>query len=71
MTRQRRRAALISFTLEQLVEAAANDEGFCTACGTVNECIEPDAREYTCQEPQCRAPRVFGAEELVLMGLVR
>lgn len=42
-------------------------EGFCLACGHTQGGVEPDARRYTCGA--CKAPKVFGAEELVLMGL--
>ena len=40
--------------------------GFCTACGAPRECCEPDARNYECEEER----KVFGAEELIIMGLV-
>lgn len=43
-------------------------EGFCLACGDIHEGIEPDARRYTCES--CGADKVYGAAELVLMGLV-
>ena len=57
-----------TFTLEQIEEASDNMVGFCTACGTERECCEPDARNYQCDE--CGENEVFGAEELVMMGLV-
>ena len=41
--------------------------GFCLACGAIANCIEPDATKYTCQS--CGAPKVYGAEELLLMNL--
>jgi hypothetical protein len=41
--------------------------GFCLACGQIANCVEPDARKYTCQ--CCGAPKVYGAEELILMNL--
>jgi hypothetical protein len=43
--------------------------GFCLECGADCEGIEPDARKYHCQE--CHANRVYGIEELMLMGKVR
>lgn len=43
-------------------------EGFCLACGKTQSCVEPDARKYTCES--CGASKVYGAEQLVLMGLV-
>jgi hypothetical protein len=53
---------------EELLEAAeANDgTGFCIACGERSEGVEPDAREYECEA--CGASKVYGAEELVIMG---
>ena len=43
-------------------------KGFCVGCGKVQSSVEPDARKYTCES--CNAPKVYGAEELVIMGLV-
>ena len=43
-------------------------KGFCLACGKAQSGVEPDARKYTCES--CGVPKVYGAEELVLMGLV-
>lgn len=54
--------------MDEVMEAAEAGEnaGFCTTCGAYHEGIEPDAREYDCEE--CGAPTVYGAEELVMMG---
>lgn len=56
-------------TLESLEEIISgdNNEGFCLACGETQDGVEPDARKYICES--CNAPKVYGAEELVLMGL--
>ena len=43
--------------------------GFCLACGSDHDNVEPDARKYHCTD--CGAHNVYGIEELVLMGLVR
>lgn len=44
--------------------------GFCLACGShADDHVEPDARRYPCAS--CRQPKVYGLEELLLMGLVR
>lgn len=43
--------------------------GGCLACGELADGVEPDAREYTCES--CGEPKVYGAEELLLMGLAR
>lgn len=52
----------------QLAMTMAEDyEGFCLACGDIQDGVEPDAQRYTCEG--CGAAKVYGAEELVLMGL--
>lgn len=48
------------------VESDANS-GFCLACGDDADGVEPDARKYQCHA--CGAHKVYGAEELILMGL--
>jgi len=52
-----------------LLAAVENDEnaGFCLACGDDCDGVEPDARKYRCEG--CGAHKVYGAEELMLMGL--
>ena len=54
-------------SFERAERAAENNQGFCLACGKKQDCVEPDARKYVCKS--CKAPKVFGAEELALMGL--
>ena len=56
-------------SLESLEEIISGDntEGFCLACGETQGGVEPDARKYICES--CKAPKVYGAEELVMMGL--
>lgn len=50
------------------IEANSEDNvGFCLACGQEADGVEPDARKYICAA--CGAPKVYGAEELGLMGL--
>jgi hypothetical protein len=56
------------FTLEQITQADEDGVGFCLACGEESECVEPDARGYTCE--CCGKPKVYGAAEIALMGLV-
>lgn len=53
--------------LDQILEAAQPDEhmGFCLACGEEAYGVEPDARGYECES--CGQPRVYGAEELLIM----
>ena len=51
-------------------ESEAHDGtlGFCLACGAEADGVEPDARKYTCES--CDAPKVYGLEELAVMGLL-
>ena len=46
--------------------AASNDYlGYCLACGGEADRCEPDARRYPCGES-----RVYGTEELLMMGRI-
>jgi Zn finger protein HypA/HybF involved in hydrogenase expression len=56
-------------TLKEIQEAADENQGWCTNCEewTHDNC-EPDARKYEC--PECEHNTVYGAEELIVMGLV-
>lgn len=58
---------MAKITIEQIVEAIESGEyvGFCIACGAEAYGVEPDAREYACEE--CGAKKVYGAEELLFM----
>jgi hypothetical protein len=56
------------FTLEQIEEASELQAGFCLACGEMRDMVEPDARRYKCDS--CCLNQVYGAEEILLMGLV-
>lgn len=58
-----------TFSLEQIEEAMSDLGGFCVACGEGADNCEPDARRYKCES--CGALEVYGAEELLVMGLVR
>ena len=57
-----------TFTLEQIEPAMDDLVGFCVACGAERDSCEPDARKYECDE--CGEHQVYGAEELIIMGLV-
>ena len=57
-----------TFTLAQIEEASDLQAGFCLACGAMQECCEPDARKYRCDN--CGKSEVYGTEELLLMGRV-
>ena len=56
-------------TLEQIIDAIESDDniGFCLACGEEAFGVEPDARGYLCEV--CGATKVYGAEELLIMGV--
>jgi hypothetical protein len=54
-------------SLEEIEVAIEDMSGFCIACGEQADRVEPDACKYTCES--CGKPRVYGAEQLVLMGL--
>jgi Zn finger protein HypA/HybF involved in hydrogenase expression len=56
-------------TLKEIIEEQENYGGWCTYCEAwTHDCCEPDARKYEC--PKCGNNTVFGAEELLIMGLV-
>ena len=57
-----------TFTLEDIEAADQDQAGFCIKCGAYHEGVEPDARQYDCEE--CMKPAVYGAAEIALMGLV-
>ena len=52
-------------SIEEAVESGESI-GFCPACGAQQDGCEPDARRYTCEA--CQSPRVYGAEEIIMMG---
>lgn len=58
------------FTLEQVEEIILGDNniGFCIKCGAERDGCEPDAQKYKCEE--CGAKAVYGAEQILVMGLV-
>lgn len=49
-------------------EVSEGTLGFCLACGCEASGVEPDARKYECES--CGQPKVYGLEELALMGLL-
>ncbi len=56
-------------TLDDVMSAIESDSyvGFCRVCGTEHDGVEPDARKYLCED--CGAREVYGAEELLIMGV--
>lgn len=59
---------MISITEETYHSMCEDSGGFCLDCGEEAYGVESDAREYTCDS--CGRPRVYGIEELLLMGLL-
>lgn len=55
-------------SVELCMLMSEESQGFCLACGEIQECVEPDARRDACD--CCGEEKVYGAEELALMGLV-
>lgn len=50
-------------------ELADNMIGLCINCGEeYGDCLEPDARYVQCES--CEKKRVFGVEELLLIGKI-
>ena len=56
-------------SLEQVMAAIEADDclGFCLSCGAEAYNVEPDARKYVCES--CGKKQVYGAEELLIMGI--
>lgn len=60
-----------SVTLDRIVslveqaQSSLESPGICLGCGLEAYGVEPDARRYECES--CGEPRVYGAEELLLM----
>ena len=46
-----------------------NYGGFCIACGDQADGVEPDAIRYRCES--CGANAVYGAEELLIRGVIQ
>lgn len=53
---------------KQYFNCDENYRGFCLNCGATRGECEPDARKYEC--PKCKQPKVYGIQELFVMGLV-
>ena len=56
-----------SITLARIVRMVRKDamQGICGGCGKTAANVEPDAQRYLCTK--CKAPRVYGAEQWLLM----
>ena len=60
----------MTFTMtEETFRQGDNEyEGRCLACGAEAYSVEPDARQYECEE--CGEPKVYGLAELLIMGMI-
>ena len=57
-------------TLEEYQEAEDSFQGYCLHCKEwTHESCESDARKYEC--PVCHKKTVYGAGEILMMGLVK
>ena len=58
----------MTISIDDIMRAVESGDyiGFCRNCGAEHYCIEPDARNYECEE--CGAHEVFGAEELLFFA---
>jgi Zn finger protein HypA/HybF involved in hydrogenase expression len=59
-------------TIEEIQEVIVSGsyEGWCVNCGEwTHDSCEPDACKYEC--PACEQPTCYGAEELVIQGMVK
>jgi len=56
-------------SLDDITEACESGDyiGFCLECGDEASGVEPDARNYNCES--CGAKEVYGAQELLIMGV--
>ena len=49
-----------------------NNDGLCIDCGSFRDGFtEPDARNYLCEDGDCGKKKVFGMQELLLMGRIQ
>jgi len=57
--------------LNEVLAAVESDDnlGFCLACGEEAGGVEPDAEGYECES--CGKSKVYGAEQILLIGATR
>jgi hypothetical protein len=66
--RGKKSGRIVGFRMSESEARSMDTSGLCLACGVEAEGIEPDARECRCSA--CGEMKVYGVEELVLMGRV-
>lgn len=54
-------------SLKEVMAMGALEEGLCLSCGKYQAGVESDMRKGKCES--CGAHKVYGGEELALMGL--
>lgn len=59
----------IQISEAEYADLAENYGGFCIECRDQAYGVEPDARRYRCES--CGAHAVYGAEELLIRGVIR
>ena len=59
---------ILKISEEEFVYGSEMSQGHCLACGEQADGCEPDACNYKCE--CCGECKVFGFEELLIMGLV-
>jgi hypothetical protein len=59
----------ITISEMEYAELSENYGGFCIECRDEAYGVEPDARRYRCES--CGANAVFGAEELLIRGVIQ
>lgn len=72
MTGQRTGKTFFAFTMHPEEFSGLDDDccGLCIRCGeTAVGTVEPDARKYECE--YCDENGVYGAQELLMMGIIR
>lgn len=63
------KARTLKIGIDKLNRMVDRSMGFCAQCRSwTTGCCEPDARQYPCT--RCGESTVYGAEEIVMMGLL-
>lgn len=59
---------MFSISEEEFKEACENNQGICLECNEFQDCVEPDARNYLCDN--CGKNEVYGMEEALIWGKI-
>jgi hypothetical protein len=55
-------------TFEDYHQANECYQGICVACGSFEDCVEPDAEEYACSN--CNEYQVYGMDQALMLELI-